>query len=350
MRPPPSSKQPRLRMARAPLFGLILAAGFLFVLRVPQAGPPPSRIETDFSSNPADAGWRVFGDASLFRWDADAGCLAVTWDSARSNSYYYLPLGTWLTRDDDFRIEFTFTLDDIAVGTTPGKPYAFQLALGLVNLAQATDPAFRRGTGMDSPNLVEWNYFPESGYGTTVAAVIVSESNAWANPSHNTSWNNPACDLQIGTSYRFVLDYRASAQRMEFEMVLGDQRFSLAPVTIPETFGDFAVDALAISSYSDAGQDPDWSGSVLAHGRIDGILLEVPPPPIRRFRGGWIEGAWRAEFTGWLGWEYTIEASSDLRAWSAIDGPSDGTGRRQALTDPHPASDRSFYRIRANSQ
>jgi len=310
-----------------------------------QAAAPLLRVQEDFASDPFARDWQIAGEGSLFHWEAETGHLAVTWDSAMPNSYCYLPLGTFLTSDDDFRLEFTLTLDDIAVGTTTGKPWTFQIALGFINVAQATSIPFVRGTGVDSPNLVEWDYFPDSGFGATVAAAMVSETNAWA-----TSFNvlQPEDDLHPGGAYGFVLNYRAATHELGVEMVVGEQKLPLQSARIREPFGDYAVDALAISSYSDAGQDPGWSGSVLAHGRIDRIVLDLPPPPVRRFGGGFVDGAWRAEFTGWLGWEYTLEVSPNLRAWSAVDGPSHGTGRRQALVDPQPAPDRAFYRIRAN--
>jgi hypothetical protein len=253
-------------------------------------------------------------------------------------------LGTFLTREDDFRLEFSFTLDDIAIGMNEGKPYTFQIAVGLINVLQATGAGFRRGTGMDSPNLVEWDYFPDSGFGATVAAALVSESNGWA-----TSFN-PAYELESGGTYGFVLDYRAANQQMGVEMLRGDQRIVLAAAQIREPFGDFAVDALAISSYSDEGQDPSFAGSVLAHGRIDRITLELPPPPIRRFRGGLDQGVWHAEFTGWSDWRYTLERSNDLRTWNVVGEAVDGTGHRQELTDAQPAPDQAYYRLRASDR
>lgn len=321
---------------------LIVMTGVALALPSLQAGPPPLRLQEDFTLDPFASGWQRTGETSLFRWDAAGGTLWVTWDSAKPNSYCYLPLGTYLTSEDDFRLEFTVALDDIAIGTTEGKPFTFQIAVGLINLAQATGAGFRRGTGIDSPNLVEWDYFPDSGFGATVAAAIVSENNAWA-----TSFN-PGYELPPGGTYGFVLDYLAATQQMAVEMIMGTERVVLEPARIREPFGDFAVDTLAVSSYSDTGQDPSFAGSVLAHGRIDQVTLTTPPPPIRRFRGGLVEGAWRVEFTGWLGWRYTLERSSDLGVWGSVGDSIDGTGWRQVLSDHQPAPDRGFYRLRAN--
>ena len=86
-------------------------------------------ILENFSSDPASHGWGIFGDASLFRWDAVNQNLNVTWDSSRSNSYFHLPLGTILTKSDDFSFSFDVRLNDIRPGSTPGKLHEFQIAL-----------------------------------------------------------------------------------------------------------------------------------------------------------------------------------------------------------------------------
>ena len=300
-------------------------------------------IEETFETDPAARGWVAAGDATLFAWDAAAHNLAVTWDSSRPNSFFQLPLRTFLTRDDDFRLEFDLTLEDLQSGTTPDKPYTFELALGLLNTTEATAPGFLRGTGVDSPDLVEWNYFPDSGFGATVAAAVISHTNAWA-----TSFNT-GDGLAPGSTYRFVLDYRAARQALAVRMIVGGQTNELQSATIQEPFGDFAVDALAITSYSDAGQDPLYAGSILAHGRVDNVRLETAAPPLRRFVGGPVAGRWTAAFTGWLGWRYTLVRSTDLREWVPVGATVEGTGHRQALNDEAPPAVAAFYRVKAES-
>src|ERR1035438_10474590 len=58
-------------------------------------------IVEDFATNPLQDGWQVFGTTNLFQWDSTNHWLAVTWDSSQPNSYFYLPLGGYLTRYDD---------------------------------------------------------------------------------------------------------------------------------------------------------------------------------------------------------------------------------------------------------
>ncbi len=317
-----------------------LAAASLFCCALPPAGA--ATIQEDFTTDPATRGWSAAGDAALFHWDATNQDLAVTWDSSQTNSFFYLPLHTALTRDDDFRLQFDLRLQDIAIGTTPGKDSTFEIALGLVNLAQATGPGYLRGTGTDSPNLVEWDYFPDSGFGATVSAVMISTTNVWA-----ASFNSPVA-LSPDTTYHFDLNYSAATQTMQVAMNDGTTTLPLQPAVITDPFGDFAVDSLAVSSYSDTGQDPMFAGSVLAHGTVDNLVLDLPTPPIRRYVGALTNGVWTAQFTGWTGWRYTLEVSTDLQRWTPVGAAFDSTGGRQTISDLQPAANRAFYRLRAD--
>src|SRR5882724_10587949 len=82
-------------------------------------------ITEDFATDPLIRGWRVFGDSTLFAWNQTGHNLSVTWDSSRSNSYYYVPLGTILNRLDDFSLELDLELQDITGGVNPNKPSTF---------------------------------------------------------------------------------------------------------------------------------------------------------------------------------------------------------------------------------
>src|SRR5690349_5102574 len=101
----------------------------------------PARAVTfteSFSSNPLQHGWQTYGDASLFQWDSTNQNLRVTWDSSRPNSYFYNPLGTILSRSDDFSLAFDLRLADIGVGSDTNKSGTFSIGLGFLNLAEAT--------------------------------------------------------------------------------------------------------------------------------------------------------------------------------------------------------------------
>ena len=96
-------------------------------------------ISETFANDPLQHGWQIFGDTNLFTWNATNQNVEVTWDSTRPNSYYYLPLGTALTRDDTFTVSFDLRLDDITAFNN-GQ----QIAIGLLNFLEATNAAFSR--------------------------------------------------------------------------------------------------------------------------------------------------------------------------------------------------------------
>jgi len=79
-------------------------------------------ITENFATNPLSRGWRSFGETNLFSWAAGAQVLNVTWDSARSNSFYYFPLATIVNRDDDLSMAFDLQLADVAGGVNSNKP------------------------------------------------------------------------------------------------------------------------------------------------------------------------------------------------------------------------------------
>ncbi len=138
----------------------------------------------NFSSDPGANGWRVFGNTNLFRWDSTNQNLRVTWDSSQTNSYFYRPLGTILTRDDDFQLSFDLTFSDYASGVTVGKSNSMPAAVGLLNLDQATQTNFLRGTGVNGTygpkNLVEFDFFPSfQTFSPTIGQVVVSTNNQW---------------------------------------------------------------------------------------------------------------------------------------------------------------------------
>src|ERR1039458_2423508 len=105
----------------------------------------------DFSANPLQNGWQVFGDTNLFGWNQANQNLEVTWDSTHPNSYFYRPLNVTLTRYDDFTLEFDLRLSDIASGMEPGKTGPLQIGFGLLNLAGATSTNFMRGAYGGAP-------------------------------------------------------------------------------------------------------------------------------------------------------------------------------------------------------
>jgi len=299
-------------------------------------------LQEDFSSDPAAHGWQRFGDPSLFVWDAANQALAVTWDSSRPNSYFHRPLGTILTRGDEFSLAFNLRLQDIAIGTTPGKDFTFQLAVGFLNLRDATRTNFLRGTGTNSPNLVEFDYFPDSGFGATVSPTVISSNVVFAS-SFNVLALNPDDDFQV------MMWYTPSNQTLTTTMTKNEETFG--PVEsvqlTDQTFTDFQVDHVAVCSYSDSGQNPEWDGSILAHGRVDNLEVVVPDPPVAVITGTEQGGHWTASFNSQTNWVYTLEATPDFVSWQRVSSITPGTGGLMTLTDTNHLGERAFYRVLA---
>lgn len=302
---------------------------------------PADALREDFSSDPAARGWVRVGDTNLFRWNATNWNLDVTWDSSRQNSFFCHPISTALTRADDFSLAFDLRLSDIAVGANSNKPTTFQIAVGLVNLAQASDSTFLRGTGTDSPNVVELDYFPDSGFGATVSPTLISSNNDFA-----TSFNWPM-ELKTGVVYQVAMIFTAAEQTLRTTMTSNGVPFGpIGNATLDARFSDFRVDHVAISSYSDAGQDPVYAGSVLAHGVVNNILLAVPPP-VTFVSGGLAGNSWAVQFRSATNWLYTLERTVDFRSWVETGPAVPGNGGALALHDANPPSGRAFYRVRA---
>ncbi len=327
---------------------VILAA--VLLSRAAASLPGAVTIEEDFSANPLERGWQVFGDARLFAWDSTNQALEVTWDSSRPNSFFYRRLGTILTKSDDFSLELRFLLRDITIGVNPDKPYTFEVAAGFMNLASATSPNFFRGAGihpLHGPrNLVEFDYFPDSGFGATVAPTVVSTNNQL-----RFSDNHPL-ELTTGDWFEVRMVYTASDETLRTIMTRDGEPFGLPPdQTIRELslagFPDFRVDAVAIMSYNDGQQSPpQFAGSLLAHGAIDRLMTRVPEPPIGRVAGRLRDGWWEVRFQSLTNWSYVLEGTADFRKWAVLSDPVAGNGM-DLLLENRAAPGSLFYRVRA---
>lgn len=309
-------------------------------------------IEEDFATDPLARSWRTFGDSSLFQWSAANQNIAVTWDSSRTNSYLYLPLGTIVTKSDDFSLSFDIRLSDVRLGNTPGKTNEFQISLGLINHASATRTNHYVGAGVSTAygirNVVEFDYFPDAGFGETFSSVVVSTNNR-IYPAHNFPLK-----MTEGDTFRITLSYTAIDQILRTSSTKNGMPFGLPPAnTLAELSlagkNDFRVDTFALISYSDAIQagPPQFHGSILAHGTVDNVRVTLPPPCISHLQLLRSDISWRAQFASVTNWIYTLERSDDLRTWEAASPPTAGTSGTLALVDSDPTTAKAFYRIRA---
>ena len=319
----------------------------LSLLKTRAAEPmPPTALLEDFAKDPAAAGWLVFGDTNLFHWNTPKQYLEVTWDSSKPNSFFYRPLGTTLTRRHDFSLSFDLRLQDIAVGTTPGKPYTFELALGLLNMEAASSTSFVRGTGTSSPNLFEFDYFPDSGFGATIAPTIISSNMVFA-----SSFNAPL-ELTLNDLFRVTMVFDGDDGELKTSVTRNGAPFGpVKSVVLGPEFTDFRVDHLAIISYSDAGQDPQFSGSIRAHGIVDNLLitLEQPAKMDMDLAGRFVGGQWQVEFTARPEWTYALYRTADFISWTLVAKQSVGSSGKVTLADADPPPvPAQFYRLLAD--
>ena len=335
--------RPHYVKAIQPVIPMALLA---LILALP-GGAAAAGIMEDFATDPGQRGWRVFGDSSLFQWNQTNQNLEVTWDSSRSNSFFYLPLGTVLTKSDDFSFSFDLRLFDIRVGSTAGKSNEFEIAVGLLNYNSATNSKAFRGAGVSATygvrNVVEFDYFPDAGFGDTFATTVISSNNVFAYQ------HNFPLTLSLGDTFRITMAYTASNQVLRTFATQNGLPFSpLGDVFLGAT-PDFRVDTFSVISYSDAIQagSPVYYGSVLAHGAVDNVQTVTPAPPLSKLQL-WESGSgWAAEFMSLTNWTYVLEGSADLRSWAPASGPAYGNGGTLQLTDTNAPARKMFYRVQA---
>jgi hypothetical protein len=295
-----------------------------------------------FATDPLAQNWITTGNTNLFHWNAANQNLEVTWDSSQSNSYFCRALGTSLTRASDFMLGFDLRLNDIAGGVNPGKPFPFQISIGLLNLAQATNTGFVRGSGFESPNLVEFDYFPGGIFDPTVSPVLISGNNEFSDGGFTFP-------LELGTNavYHVTMLYLAENRTLRTTMTSNGVPFGpVKDCTLNTNFSDFSVDHFGVSSYNDAGQFPGFEGSVLAHGVVDNFMFAAPPP-VTKVKAVNESGVANVQFRATTNWLYVLERTTNFHAWSAVSSAIPGVSGTMQLQDTNPPAARAFYRVHA---
>ena len=300
-------------------------------------------ITESFTNNPLLDGWQMFGNTNLFQWDPTNQNLDVTWDSSQANSYFYHPLGTILTRDDDFSLAFDLQLNDAEAGG-----YGFELAIGFLNLAEATSTNFNRSTGEGghSPNLVEFTYFPDVGYGPTLWPVLIDTNSDF-------NWNGDS-DYAIyapapGDWYHVMMTYTASNQTLVTTMTNFEQTSGVTiidPLDLTNTdypLTDFRVDTISINSY----QDDGFGDSIYAQGVMDNLVVTLPPPPVQNLTGAFSNGVWQVQFSSRNDWFYILERTTDFQSWTDVSPATPGNATDLFLQDTNQPAVQAFYRISA---
>jgi len=340
---------------------LTLAIAGVFALFTVRA----TTITENFSSDPLQNGWKIFGDATLFNWNTTNDNLEVTWDSTHPNSYFYHPLDTILTRYDDFSIEFDLFLNDAVSGNEPGKTGPLQIALGFQNFAVATNDNFMRGVyyPLSAPqgaiNIVEFDYFPFGFYDfgggdifdvePTTQPVFISTNGAFA-PTVLIPYE---FELPTNQLLHVSMCYMASNETMVVTVKTNGTLFYRAPDVVLTNVSNslftvtdnFHLDTVSVSSYSSEGDDFD---SLLAHGTVGNITVTTPPPPVLNFTGNPTNTAWQGKFLSRSNWLYTLERTEDFGSWTDASDTMDGNATNLYLQDTNSPADKAFYRVRAD--
>jgi hypothetical protein len=342
----------QLKDQRVKKICLLLAFAGLSILSVVRA----TTITENFAADPLQNGWQIFGDTNSFQWDSTNHQLAITWDSTRTNSYFYHPLGTVLTRHDDFSITFGLRLNDIASGVESGKTGPLQLGFGFLNYTNATSTNFMRGAYGHAPNVAEFDYYAWGYYNyfgtiydapaaTTPSFISGVNSLAYA-PMAISVYNN---ELPTNQPVCVTMTYTASNQTLVVAVLTnGVPTAPLPNLVLDGAHGfadsdDFHVDMFSISSYSSAGDDYD---SILAHGSVSNIAVTLPPP-VQNVTGTFSHGIWQVEFASRRNWLYTLERTTNFLSWSGVSVPTSGNGTHLFLEDTNAVSDQALYRVRA---
>lgn len=324
----------------------ILAHGTVDNIALTYSAPEASEtvVMDSFFTDPQQTGWNTFGDTNLFTWDTTNLAMDVTWDSSQSNSYFYKPLGTTLTKADAFAVDFDVTLSDITWSNS------FQIALGLLNLAEATDPGFSRPSGY-SPDLFEYDYFPDDGTGKNPpepnVAGSMTDHTAQITDFPDFYFIYDTKPMKAGTTYHVRLEHAAGTGMLSGVVSTNGVVYSTMSSAYPGSIGDFQLDTVAVCSYSGPAQDSSYFSSILAHGTVDNFEVTLPPPS-RNLVCTNNESQWQVQFGTFANWQYTLERSTNMLDWSDASLPLSGTGQSLTLTDTNAAAARAFYRIRAS--
>jgi hypothetical protein len=290
----------------------------------------------DFYADPPGNGWKIFGDTNLFHWNATNENVEVTWDSTRPNSYFYHPLGTILAKDDAFTVSFDLRLSDVAVVNGGG-----QVAIGLLNFAEATNVNFSRPLA-NTPDLFEFDYFPDTGFGDSLAASLADMT---VNDLNSTNFYFTYDDRSMlpGVTYQVLLTHAAGSPTLGGQVFTNGVLYTAMPFVYAGPINDFRLDTLAVSSFHDDGFGDD----ILAHGTVKNFVVTLPPPPVRNAALVWSNSVPQIQFISRTNWLYTLQRTADFAAWTDVATPASGNGTNLILPDISAPGDKGFYRVKA---
>ncbi len=329
-----------------------LALASLFVL--PVLSTHALNFTENFATDPLQNGWQLFGNTNLFHWNSTNRNLEVTWDSSQPNSYFYMPLGAVITKNDDFSFSFDLTLFQVGVGDSTGP---LSLALGFLNLTNALAPGFERGAGI-SPDIAEFDYYPDGFYppiypspATATAGFVDDTSGAFA-PGDLSPYE---VELPTNVLMHVSLTYTATNLTAYLAITTNGMPLVQLPALVVSEGGNgnftatnnFHVNMFSVISYSEAGASPPYVASIYAKGTVGNLAVTVPPPA-QNLTGVFAGGHWQAQFSAHPDWLYTLERTTNFQAWTACSVTLPGINGAMMLTDTNTPGAKGYYRVRAN--
>jgi hypothetical protein len=292
-------------------------------------------ITENFSADPLQCGWNIFGKTNLFVWDSTNQNLAVTWDSTNQNSFFYHPLGTVLAIDDDFSLSF-----DLRLSSATACGYGFELAIGLLHFSDATTADFSRSGG-NSPNLFEFDYFPADDFGDSFSMDATLKDAQPGYAGFYFAYDN--LPLIPGVTYRITLTHTAGSSALGGNVLADGEPYASLTKIYSKPLTDFRLDTLSVSSYTDDG----FGDSIFAQGSVDNFVVTLPPPPVQNLTGGFSNGVWQAQFLSRSNWLYTLQRSADFQSWTNLSPATSGNATNLFLQDANPPLAEAFYRVSA---
>jgi hypothetical protein len=218
----------------------------------------------------------------------------------------------------------------------------------LLNLSNAVNPGFSRALGY-SPDIFEFNYFPDSGdgFGDPNLAASMTDDTDSITSFPNFYFIFDTQPMILGTNYHVTLTHAAGAGLISATVFTNGQVYSTMPLFYSGAIGDLRLDTLSVSSYSGAGQDPAFAGSLLAQGTVDNFVVTLPPLA-HNLTGSFTNGMWQSRVTTYSDTHYTLQRSTNFMSWSDVTAPVAGNGDVLLFSDTNALTDKAFYRVRAD--
>lgn len=324
------------------LIGLGLGLGL--GLMAPLA--PQSRAETireNFSADPAASGWIAVGETNLFRGKPENKWLEVSWDSSKAQSLFLLPLPRPLTSADGFSFGFNLNLWTNHAGPFFGPAESMPVTIGLFNLRDTTNRSLL--TPGTISNMVVLHHttidLPANPhfFGFRSALGFADDKGIATPPPGHLTVVTPRLQPSAGVSGYLLYDSETRSIR-HLASYAGQQGYS--PITyLPQPATSFSCDAFGVIVWNQASWNREPANF---EGTLSGVRIGRYSHPIGPLT---MPTAYSVAFVGQPAWEYSLDASSDLSAWTPVQTIPGDEGELRLSDSREGLFSQQFYRVRA---